>query len=154
MRPKRALGTPLRRTNGRDTAAAKRFAFAERQRTRSEAKEDAKARRIGEPLGDGFIVAIGSPERRVERPTSSRRGTSRAACRAADKRPTRAYRNSGITRFLVTCSNAYASSINRGSLHAPPVKLTPYGDGSALNPAGNAGVGAFGTFAYGTITVG
>ncbi len=35
-----------------------------------------------------------------------------------------------------------------------PVKLTPYGDGFASKPAGNAGVGAFGTSANGTITVG
>ena len=35
-----------------------------------------------------------------------------------------------------------------------PVKLTPNGAGFALNPAGNAGVGAFGTSANGTITVG
>src|SRR5262245_28378962 len=33
----------------------------------------------------------------------------------------------GGTRFLVACSNAYASSIRRGSLQAMPVKLTPYG---------------------------
>ena len=31
----------------------------------------------------------------------------------------------GGTRRFVACSNAYASSISRGSLHAVPVKLTP-----------------------------
>jgi len=31
----------------------------------------------------------------------------------------------GGTRFFVACSNAYASSISRGSLHPMPVKLTP-----------------------------
>jgi hypothetical protein len=35
-----------------------------------------------------------------------------------------------------------------------PVKLTPYGAGFALNPSGNAGVGAFGMVANGTMTVG
>src|SRR5438128_3504047 len=60
----------------------------------------------------------------------------------------------GATLFFVACSNAYASSINRGSLHASPVKLTPNGEGCASNPAGNAGVGALGTRPNGTITVG
>ena len=32
-----------------------------------------------------------------------------------------------------------------GSLHEAPVKVTPNGAGFAVNPAGNAGVGAFGT---------
>src|SRR5437870_13329973 len=65
------------------------------------------------------------------------------------------YGNSGGgKRSLVACSKAYASSINFGSLHAIPQTLTPYGDGSASNPAGNGGVGAFGTVAKGTITVG
>jgi len=62
--------------------------------------------------------------------------------------------NGGGTRFFVACSNAYASSISFGSLHAIPVKLTPYGVGLALKPAGNAGAGAFGTNANGTMTVG
>src|SRR5437762_14077880 len=62
--------------------------------------------------------------------------------------------NGGGTRFFVACSNAYASSISFGSLHAIPVKLTPKGDGFASKPAGNAGVGAFATSAYGTMTVG
>ena len=56
--------------------------------------------------------------------------------------------------FRVQRSNAYASSISRGSLHARPVKLTPNGAGFALNPAGNGGVGAFGTIPNGTMTVG
>src|SRR5688572_26185890 len=42
----------------------------------------------------------------------------------------------GGTRRLVACSNAYASSISRGSLHAVPVKLTPYGAGCSVNPGG------------------
>ena len=67
---------------------------------------------------------------------------------------TRYGNNGGGTRFFVACSNAYASSISFGSLHAMPVKLTPYGVGFALKPAGNAGVGAFGTNANGTMTVG
>ena len=41
-------------------------------------------------------------------------------------------------RFFVACSNAYASSISFGSLHAVPVKLTLYGAGFGSNPAGNA----------------
>src|SRR5437588_13000648 len=61
---------------------------------------------------------------------------------------------SGATLFFVDCSNAYASRSNVGSLHAIPLKLTPNGCGFALNPSGNAGVGAFGTSAYGTMTVG
>ena len=60
----------------------------------------------------------------------------------------------GATLFFVACSNAYASLRSVGSLHAMPVKLTPNGDGCASNPAGNAGVGAFGTRPNGTITVG
>ena len=44
--------------------------------------------------------------------------------------------------------------MSRGSLQARPVKLTPNGAGLALNPAGNGGVGAFGTMPNGTITVG
>ena len=60
----------------------------------------------------------------------------------------------GGTRFFVACSNAYASSISRGSLHAMPVKLTPNGAGFASKPSGNGGVGAFGTSANGTMTVG
>lgn len=60
----------------------------------------------------------------------------------------------GGTRFFVACSNAYASSRSRGSLQAIPVKLAPNGPGFASKPAGNAGVGSFGTSAYGTITVG
>ena len=65
------------------------------------------------------------------------------------------YGNSGggILRF-VACSNAYAISMRRGSLHAPPVKLMPSGAGFASNPAGNGGCGAFGTKPNGTITVG
>ncbi len=65
------------------------------------------------------------------------------------------YGNSGgAIRFFVACSNEYASSIRRGSLHAIPVKLTPIGPGFASNPGGNGGVGAFGTNANGTMTVG
>src|SRR5262245_38890220 len=61
----------------------------------------------------------------------------------------------GGTRRLVACSNAYASSINRGSLQAIPVKPTPNGVGFAAKFSGNVGVvGAFGTRPNGTITVG
>ena len=48
----------------------------------------------------------------------------------------------GGTRLFVACSNAYASAISFGSLHAVPVKLTLNGAGFALKPAGNGGVGA------------
>ena len=45
--------------------------------------------------------------------------------------------------------------MSRGSLHAPPVKLTPYGAGLASNPSGKGLLaGAFGTVPNGTITVG
>src|SRR5947207_5563474 len=63
----------------------------------------------------------------------------------------------GAIRFFVACSNAYASSINFGSLHAVPVKLTLYGAGFGSNPAGNAVApvpGGTGTNPYGTVTVG
>src|SRR3990170_3246263 len=60
----------------------------------------------------------------------------------------------GGTRLFVACSKAYASSMSLGSLHESPVKLTPYGPGFASKPAGNGGVGAFGTMPKGTITVG
>src|SRR5215475_4394859 len=43
----------------------------------------------------------------------------------------------GGTRPFVACSNAYASPSRRGSLHAVPVKPTPYGAGLGLKPAGN-----------------
>ena len=42
----------------------------------------------------------------------------------------------GGTRRLVACSKAKASSMSFGSLHAPPVKLTPKGDGFGLKPSG------------------
>ena len=60
----------------------------------------------------------------------------------------------GGTRRFVACSNANASPRSRGSLHAVPVKLTPYGAGLASKPWGKGGVGAFGTTANGTMTVG
>src|SRR5438477_402703 len=63
----------------------------------------------------------------------------------------------GGTRRLVACSNAYASSIRRGSLQAIPVKPTPKGVGFAAKPSGNGwagAVGEFGTSPNGTITVG
>jgi hypothetical protein len=55
---------------------------------------------------------------------------------------------------LVACSNEYANSISRGSLHAIPVKLTPNGAGFGSNVGGSGGVSVFGTMANGTITVG
>src|SRR5580704_18985634 len=60
----------------------------------------------------------------------------------------------GATLRLVACSNAYANSISRGSLHAVPVNPTPNGAGLALNPLGNAGVGVFGTIPNGTTMIG
>ena len=60
----------------------------------------------------------------------------------------------GATRRLVACSKAYPNSINRGSLQAMPVKLTPNGLGFALNPDGNVSFGAFWAIPNGTITVG
>ena len=65
-----------------------------------------------------------------------------------------AHLSDGATRRLVACSKANASAISRGSLHAPPAKLTPAGVICASKPCGNAGVGAFGTRPNGTITVG
>jgi hypothetical protein len=44
--------------------------------------------------------------------------------------------------------------MRRGSLQALPAKLTPIGDGLALNPSGSGGFGAFGTLPKGTMTVG
>ena len=53
--------------------------------------------------------------------------------------PEKSYGNSGGgMRFFVACSNAYASSISFGSLHAVPVKLTLNGCGLGSKPAGNA----------------
>ena len=63
-------------------------------------------------------------------------------------------RSGGGTRFLLACSNAYASAISFGSAHWPPVNAMPYGTGLALNPSGNAGVGAFGTIPNGTTMIG
>src|SRR6266481_1258050 len=64
------------------------------------------------------------------------------------------YSNPGGTRRFVACSNAYPSSIRRGSLQAIPVKLTPNGPGLASNPSGNGGVAEFGTIPNGTTRVG
>ena len=47
-------------------------------------------------------------------------------------------KSGGATRFFVACSNAYASPISFGSLHAVPVNVTLNGDGFGSNPAGNA----------------
>jgi hypothetical protein len=44
--------------------------------------------------------------------------------------------------------------MSRFSLQARPEKLTPYGAGFALKPAGNGGAGSFGTVPNGTMTVG
>src|SRR5262249_57246384 len=64
----------------------------------------------------------------------------RAAC-AAD----RGYgADGGGMRRFVACSNAYASSISRGSLQAKPVKLTPNGAGFAPKVSGNGGGGGSG----------
>src|SRR5215470_6970001 len=63
----------------------------------------------------------------------------------------------GGTRRFVACSNAYASSISRGSLQAKPVKPTPNGAGFAAKLSGNGGAGAsgaFGTKPNGTMIVG
>ena len=65
--------------------------------------------------------------------------------------------NGGGMRFFVACSNAYASSISFGSLHAVPVKLTLNGAGFGSKPAGNALApvpAGTGTKPYGTVTVG
>src|SRR5678816_4282126 len=48
----------------------------------------------------------------------------------------------GGVRFLVACSNAYASCSSFGSLHADPVNPTPYGCGFGSKPAGSAGGGS------------
>jgi hypothetical protein len=60
----------------------------------------------------------------------------------------------GGVRRLVACSNAYAISISRGSLHAVPVNPTPNGAGLASKPAGKGGVGALGTMPNGTTMIG
>jgi len=77
--------------------------------------------------------------------------TSRRPLKAGSSQ---AYLNSGGgIRFFVACSNAYASSISFGSLHAPPVKLTPYGIGRAPKLSRSGGVGALGIVPNGTMTV-
>ena len=48
-------------------------------------------------------------------------------------------KSGGAVRFFVACSNAYASAINLGSLHAVPVKLTLKGAGLGSKPAGKGG---------------
>src|SRR5262249_36007952 len=66
-------------------------------------------------------------------------------------------KSGGAILFFVACSNANASAISFGSLHAVPVKLTLNGVGLGSKPAGNA-VGPLpagtGTKPYGTVTVG
>jgi len=44
--------------------------------------------------------------------------------------------------------------MSRGSLQEAPVNPTPNGAGLASNPAGSAGVGAFGTIPNGTTMIG
>lgn len=61
---------------------------------------------------------------------------------------------SGGMRRRLACSKAYAISINLGSLHAPPAKLTPNGAGRASKPSGKGGDGTLRTIPNGTITVG
>jgi hypothetical protein len=80
------------------------------------------------------------------------------AALAATAPPPRRHGNSGgDTRFFVACSNAYASSISFGSLHAVPVNVTLNGEGFGSNPAGDA-LGpcpaGTGTKANGTVTDG
>jgi hypothetical protein len=61
----------------------------------------------------------------------------------------------GGTLFLVACSKAYASSINRGSLHETPTNPTPKGAaGFASDPLRNGGFGAFGIIPNGTTMIG
>ena len=48
-------------------------------------------------------------------------------------------KSGGAVRFFVACSNAYASAINLGSLHAVPVKLTLNGADLGSKPAGKGG---------------
>src|SRR5687767_2238954 len=98
-------------------------------------------------------------ERRPLRPPD-RAGRRRPRAAAAPEAGVAAGRRSsfysicGGTLFLVACSKAYAMRMSVGSLQGMPVKLTPNGDGFALNDSGNGGVGAFGTNAKGTVTVG
>lgn len=51
-------------------------------------------------------------------------------------------KSGGGVLFFVACSNANASSMSRGSLHANPVKLTLNGAGLGSNPAGNVAAAA------------
>src|SRR5207244_13589329 len=95
------------------------------------------------------------PDRRPEQPDGRdrcRRRRRPAVCAVPSRHGYGV--DEGGTRFFVACSNAYASSISRGSLHAVPVKPTPKGPGCAVKPSGNAGVGAFGTIANGTTMIG
>ena len=65
------------------------------------------------------------------------------------------YLNSGGgVLFLVACSKAKASSINRGSLQEAPTNPTPNGAGFASNLVGNGGFGAFGIMPNGTTMIG
>src|SRR5687767_11644826 len=62
-------------------------------------------------------------------------------------------RTGGVRRF-VRCSNAYASSMRRGSEQAGPVNVTPNGIGFGLKPGGIGAPASFGTRPNGTTTLG
>src|SRR5262245_14208888 len=75
-----------------------------------------------------------------------------APTRTANREPRTAnpHRNpGGGVLFLVACSNAYARRSSVGSLHAEPVKPTPYGCGFVSNPGGNGAGGVDGVAAGG-----
>ena len=114
---------------------------------RAQATGEAEERRVGW-LGRGASPAaarVECAERHAQRDTTRARGQrDHGNC-------------DGALRRFVACSNAYASAMSFGSLHAVPVKLTLYGCGFGSKPAGNA-VGpspaGTGTNVHGTVTVG
>ena len=138
-------------SGGRDARPTSRSLIAGPQGRGPVAVAVARDLHLPRPAADRAILHVRLPARAGIVDVELRR---LAAVRAGNGNELGHGNSAGGTLFFVACSNAYARRISVGSLQAMPVKLTPYGAGLALKSSGNAVVGAFGTNANGTITVG
>src|SRR5581483_916621 len=106
---------------------------------------DLRQRRVVH-VADAVVHRPADVARRLAR--ASRSGDQRDARRARDEprggawaaRAAVRIRHHGVasggTRFFVACSNAYAISISRGSLHAPATNAAEKGTGFGAKPSG------------------